>query len=159
MATKLRQRLLLVHHRPRYLESAIAEDWPAMERGNASLSVTRTLNDLYATALSFNPNDLRGATLLAEILHQLDLVTQARRDRLVMASGIVPAVVWLGLFGGAARDHRLHFLLWHRESPRADNDVWAVVSFYFLWLTNYYCYRLSICWNCKDTTRRPIPGN
>ena len=39
--------------------------------------------------------------MFAEILRQLDLVTEARRARLVSASGAVPGVVWLVLFGGA----------------------------------------------------------
>ncbi len=84
-----------------YLKVAIADDWPAMERGKGSPVVTRALNDVYAALLGFKPDDGRGTALLAEILHQLDLVTQARRARVVMASGIVPGVVWLVLFGGA----------------------------------------------------------
>ena len=85
----------------KYLQVAITEDWPAMEQGKASPGVTRALNDLYANVLSFPASDRRETTLLAEILHQLDRITQARRDRLAMSSGIVPEVVWLGLFGGA----------------------------------------------------------
>jgi hypothetical protein len=84
-----------------YLKAAISEDWPAMERGNASSIVTRALDDAYAALLRYNPMDRRGAVLLAEALHQLDLVTQARRARLVVASGIVPGILWLVLFGGA----------------------------------------------------------
>jgi hypothetical protein len=84
-----------------YLRTAIAKDWPAMERGAASAEVTHALNDLYTTALRFRPEDRRETAVLAEILHQLDLVGQARRGRLVMASGIVPGIVWLVLFGGA----------------------------------------------------------
>jgi hypothetical protein len=82
-----------------YLRTAIAKDWPAMERGKASAEVTHALNDLYTAA--FRPEGPRGTVLLTEILHQLDLVGQARRGRLVMASGIVPGIVWLVLFGGA----------------------------------------------------------
>jgi hypothetical protein len=85
-----------------YLKVTIAEDWPAMERGGASLGVTHALDDMYATVLKFRVSDGRDTAVLAEILHQLDLVTQARRARLVMASGIVPDIIWLGLFGGAA---------------------------------------------------------
>ena len=84
-----------------YLKTAVAEDWPAMERGGASPGVTRALDGVYAAILTFNPVDSRGTALLTEILRQLDTVTQARRARLVMASGIVPGVVWLVLFGGA----------------------------------------------------------
>jgi purine-cytosine permease-like protein len=38
---------------------------------------------------------------MSEILHQLDVMTQARRSRLVAAEGTVPGVVWSVLFGGA----------------------------------------------------------
>jgi hypothetical protein len=85
-----------------YLSSAIAEDWPAMERGEISRSTTQALNALYRVLLVFDPTDQRGAVLLAETLRQLDLLTQARRARLVAAIGIVPGVVWLVLLGGAA---------------------------------------------------------
>src|SRR4051812_37229450 len=85
----------------RYLRAAIDEDWPAMERGKGSQLVTRALDGAYAALLTFNPGDNRGTTLLAEALHQLDLVTQARRVRLVLAPGVVPRVLWFVLSGGA----------------------------------------------------------
>ena len=85
-----------------YLKTAIAEDWPAMEQGRISPRVTHALNDAYTTVARFNPSDRREAVLLAEMLHQLDVIAQARRARYVMASGNVPEVIWLGLFGGAA---------------------------------------------------------
>jgi hypothetical protein len=84
-----------------YLKTAVAEDWPAMERGGASRTVTRALDGAYVALLTFAPSDGRGTALLAEALHQLDLMTQARRARLVMTSGIVPNVVWFVLVGGA----------------------------------------------------------
>ena len=84
-----------------YLKAAIAEDWPAMEQGKASPVATQALDGVYAALLTYRPSDGRGTALLSEILHQLDLVTQMRRARLVMASGIVPGIVWLVLFGGA----------------------------------------------------------
>ena len=84
-----------------YLRAAIAKDWPAMERGEESPAVTQALNGVYAAALNFNPTDGRGVAVLTEILQQLNLMTQARRARLVLASGIVPGVIWMVLFGGA----------------------------------------------------------
>ena len=85
-----------------YVRAVIAEDWPAMERGRASSAVTHALDGAYAAVLTFNPGaDQRGEALLAEALHQLDAVTQARRTRLVLASGIVPGIVWLVLLAGA----------------------------------------------------------
>ena len=84
-----------------YLRTAIAEDWPAMERGRASQAVTRALDAAYAALLTFTPSDSRGTALLTEALNQLDRMTQARRVRLVLAPGVVPGVLWFVLFIGA----------------------------------------------------------
>ena len=84
-----------------YLSTAIVDDWPAMERGEGAPSTTRALDATYATLLAFNPADRRGAALFTETLRQLDAITQARRARLVVASGVVPGIVWFVLFGGA----------------------------------------------------------
>jgi hypothetical protein len=84
-----------------YLKSVINQDWPAMERGTASPVVTRALDRVYASLLVHSPNDFRGADAVTEILRQLDVMTTARRERLVMAAGVVPGIVWLVLFGGA----------------------------------------------------------
>ncbi len=84
-----------------YARSAATEDWPAMERGGGSRATTRALDAAYQALLTFSPTDGRGGALLSEALHQLDLVTQARRARVSMASGIVPGVLWFVLVGGA----------------------------------------------------------
>jgi Protein of unknown function (DUF4239) len=85
----------------RYLKAAITSDWPAMEQGKESPAATHALNDLYAELLSYNPQDQRGTAILSEILHQLDVMTESRRARLDMATGIVPGIIWIVLFGGA----------------------------------------------------------
>ena len=72
-----------------------------MEQGHGSPAATSALNSLYAGAMSYTPADGRGTAVFAEVLHQLDLMTQARRERLVLASGIVPGIIWLVLFAGA----------------------------------------------------------
>jgi hypothetical protein len=84
-----------------YLQSAITEDWAAMEKGEASPVATRALDSLYAAALAYKPTDQRGVAILSEILRQLSAMTEARRARLVKAAGIVPDIIWLVLFGGA----------------------------------------------------------
>ncbi len=84
-----------------YLRIAIDRDWPAMEQGRGSPEATQALSTLYATLLTFNPTDARATTLLAEELHQFDVVTTARRTRLVLAAGAMPGIVWFVLFGGA----------------------------------------------------------
>ena len=72
-----------------------------MERSGSSHAVTRGLDAAYAALLTFTPNDGRGTAVLAETLRQLDGLTEARRTRLVLASGAVPGVLWFVLFGGA----------------------------------------------------------
>jgi hypothetical protein len=84
-----------------YLRSAIAQDWPAMQLGRGSADATRALSGAYAALLRYQPTDFKGAALMTELLHQLDLVTQARRARIVVSAGIVPGIVWIVLFGGA----------------------------------------------------------
>jgi Na+/melibiose symporter-like transporter len=84
-----------------YLKNVIGKDWPAMEEGQPSNVTTRALDALYAMLLTVFPSDARGQEVFAEVMHQLDLVTEARRARLVLASGSVPYVLWLVLFGGA----------------------------------------------------------
>jgi hypothetical protein len=84
-----------------YLSSVIADDWPAMSRGALSPRTTDSLNDLYATVLSRTRSGDHSA-LLSEMFYQLDQITGARRQRLVLCGGIVPGVIWIALFTGAA---------------------------------------------------------
>ena len=63
--------------------------------------LTKALDELYGTALQVMPADARSKVVLSELLHQVDLLTQARRARLVASPGVVPGVLWLVLVGGA----------------------------------------------------------
>lgn len=84
-----------------YAKTAVEDDWPAMERGEVDQTTTRALDGTYAALLRYAPADNRGAKVQAEALRQLDVVTQARRVRLVLASGVMPGVLWFVLFAGA----------------------------------------------------------
>ena len=94
-ATSLRARL------SDYLAATISDDWPAMEHANESSSARRALDAVYGSVLVSLSAQSHSA-LVAEILHQLDEITQARRSRLAAADGTVPGVIWPVLFGGAA---------------------------------------------------------
>jgi hypothetical protein len=85
-----------------YLNSVLRDDWPAMVRGRSSAVTTRVLSDLYDRVIRYRPADLHDSNLQAELLSELDQVTRARRERLVMSEGTVPAVIWFVLFLGAA---------------------------------------------------------
>jgi hypothetical protein len=47
-----------------YVRTVVADDWPAMERGGGSPATRHALNGLYATLLTFHPDDRRGAALV-----------------------------------------------------------------------------------------------
>ena len=93
-ATSLRARLSA------YLAATISDDWPAMEHANESSAARLALDAVYGSVL-VTPEG-RDSALVAEILHQLDVITQERRARIVAADGTVPKVIWPVLFGGAA---------------------------------------------------------
>jgi hypothetical protein len=84
-----------------YLGDAIEKDWPAMARGEGSPAVTVALDHVYTALLSYRGTGNRDAVILAEALRNLDLLTQARRSRLVAADGYVPGVLWATLIIGA----------------------------------------------------------
>ncbi len=84
-----------------YLTAAIAEDWPAMAQESESPAVTKALHDIYREVLKYHSFGTDEGIVIAEILRQVDDISDARRERLVMADGIVPRIIWLVLFGGA----------------------------------------------------------
>ncbi len=84
-----------------YLTAAIEKDWPAMERETDSPEVTDALSGIYWTVLKYHSIGPGESIVIAEILRQVDSISDARRERLVMADGIVPDIIWVVLFGGA----------------------------------------------------------
>ncbi len=86
-----------------YLQAAIADDWPAMDRGepSANEAARKALDAIYVTLLQSNIAQNSGNPVMSELLYQLDQMTQARRARLIASEGAVPGVIWLVLLGGA----------------------------------------------------------
>jgi hypothetical protein len=84
-----------------YLKSATTEEWQTMDSGHASKSTLRALEGIYTALLAAQSHEQSNSALMSEIFYQLDVLTQARRARLVAAEGAVPGVVWLVLLGGA----------------------------------------------------------
>ncbi len=85
-----------------YLTAAITKDWPAMERETDSPEVTDALGGIYSAVLKYHKFDGNEGIVLGEILRQVDQISDARRERLVMADGVTPGIIWVVLFGGAA---------------------------------------------------------
>jgi len=93
--------LRMRQHLINYGQSVMATDWPAMERARISALAGQALGDLYRAVLAIDPKTPRETVIMADMLNRLDAVTQARRTRLLLATGIVPAVVWSVLCAGA----------------------------------------------------------
>ncbi len=85
-----------------YLTVAVSKDWPAMEQGTESAEVTEALNDIYVAVLKPHTSTAGNSVALAAVLQQLDSLSDARRERLVVANGVVPDIIWVVLFVGAA---------------------------------------------------------
>jgi hypothetical protein len=85
-----------------YVHSTVTDDWPAMIRGGGGSPVSnRALSKVYAAALAWQPETNRESAILSAMLDQLDGLTGARRERLGLATGVVPDMVWWSLFVGA----------------------------------------------------------
>jgi hypothetical protein len=84
-----------------YLDAAIAKDWPAMAQDTDSPDVTKALYDIYRAVLKFHAPSPNETIVIAEILRQVDGISDARRERLVSADGVTPSVIWVVLFVGA----------------------------------------------------------
>jgi hypothetical protein len=84
-----------------YLHAVVDDEFVTMAEGRPSGKVKTALDKLYAELLDLVAAAPREAALLAELLRQLDLVTQTRRARLVASQGVVPGVLWATLIIGA----------------------------------------------------------
>ena len=88
-----------------------------MATGKESREVTQALNALYAAALRLMENGSRQPAIFGEMFKQLDAITQARRTRLHLATGIVPGIVWLVLSCGAVLTVGFTFFFGTRNLP------------------------------------------
>jgi Na+/proline symporter len=84
-----------------YLKSVLEDDWPAMSKGRWSPATSRALTGLYEELVHYRPADMHDADLQEDLLREFDQLTQARRERLVMAESTVPGPVWFVLLLGA----------------------------------------------------------
>jgi hypothetical protein len=110
-----------------YLKVAIAKDWPAMEQERESPEATEALSEIYHAVLKFHAFEGREGVVIAELLRQVDKLSDARRERLVMADGIVPTVIWIVLISGAVLTISFTFFF-GTENLRAQAIMTGVLS-------------------------------
>lgn len=88
-------------HLEAYLRSVLRDDWPAMALGHSSHTTNGALNALYREVVQYRPSDLHQADVQNDVFRELDTLTAARRERIVMATGTVPGMIWFVLLFGA----------------------------------------------------------
>ena len=84
-----------------YLQAVVEKEFPEMVYGHRRPAVTVALDEVYEQILHSKAENPRDTVVLAELLRQLDLMTQSRRARLVASTGVVPGVLWTVLIVGA----------------------------------------------------------
>jgi hypothetical protein len=138
-----------------YLTSAIASDWPAMESGTQSPATTEALNEIYHAIFKFQSFGTDERLVLAEVLRQVDRISEARRERLVMANGIVPAIIWVVLFGGAFLTIGFTFFFGAEKLTRAVAHDRRFVDPNLCWVADRCGNRLSVRRHGQSRTGGP----
>lgn len=82
----------------RHIESAVNEEWPAMEEQRANLSAVPTaLADALRLAIRFDPRGEGQAVLQRELVDSIEDALDARRQRIIVSESSINAVKWGGL--------------------------------------------------------------
>jgi hypothetical protein len=84
-----------------YLDMAVTKEANSMTVGQADVSTTQALNNLYKATLAAKPIDLEDSDVFQAMLGELRALAEARRERLELSRGAVPDIMWSILFGGA----------------------------------------------------------
>ncbi|MBV8791657.1 MAG: DUF4239 domain-containing protein [Pseudolabrys sp.] len=84
-----------------YLTVTVEHDWPAMDTGHSAPAARQAMSAVYEAVLKYHAADPNETVVLAELLRQVDQLSETRRARLVAADGIVPGLIWATLFSGA----------------------------------------------------------
>jgi len=119
-----------------YLELAIERDWPQMARGNRSREVTRALDEVYAALVRSARSGSQPNAVLVDAFHQVDVLTDARRNLLHLAIGIIPGMMWLVLVLGGCLTVAFTFFF-GTENLRAQvlmTGILSLVVFMSIWV-------------------------
>jgi Protein of unknown function (DUF4239) len=84
-----------------YLKMVVTHEANTTEIGDADVSTTLALNNLYKAVLALKPQGPEDSELFLATLGELHTLAEARRERLELSRGAVPPVMWAILSGGA----------------------------------------------------------
>jgi len=119
-----------------YLGLAIEREWPQMAVEKEGVGVTQALDKVYAAVLRFAQSGSRPNGVLVDILGQVDVLTQARRNLLHLAVGIIPGMMWIVLVVGGILTVAFTFFF-GTENLRAQvlmTGILSLVVFMSLWV-------------------------
>lgn len=85
------------------IETAVNDEWPAMEERRANLTAIPTaLADALHLAIGFHPRSDNQALARRELVASLERALRARRQRIIVSNSSINAVKWVGLLALAA---------------------------------------------------------
>jgi hypothetical protein len=116
-----------------YLRLAIDRNWELMAAAKESHEARQALGALYAVAIRVMEGGSRYPAIFAEMLKRLETITQSRRVRLYLATGIVPGILWLVLGQTNADFQAMHATL-------KVGLLFAAVFVYLLMVANYQSF-------------------
>jgi hypothetical protein len=100
-----------------YLKATIDDEWPAMSKLKSSQVASKALTSLYTAVFALGSDGSIQPAIASDMFRQVDTITQARRVRLHLASGVVPGVLWLVLSLGAILTVSFTFFFATRNLP------------------------------------------
>lgn len=78
----------------RYVEAAVAHEWPALARGEPSAELTGVLDAMWQASIHFEPSGDRERNLHLSLLGAMQRVGDERRVRVMRASLSLPVLLW-----------------------------------------------------------------
>lgn len=81
-----------------HIQDAVAKEWPAMARGDATLTIMPApLQEALHVAFTLNPEDPGQAAAQREIVSSLQIALDARRQRIILSESSINWVKWAAL--------------------------------------------------------------
>lgn len=83
-----------------YTKMFITDEWPQMQRGQASLDTWNAFDDTFVAASALDVTTIKEETMMGEIFQRTNELLKQRRTRLYTAESEVPSTLWAVVFMG-----------------------------------------------------------
>ena len=110
------------------IQDAVDREWPAMSRGEATLTLIPTpLQDALKLTLAFDPPGAGQAIAQREIVTSLQAALDARRQRIILSHSSIDWVKWLALLAQAFL-MLVTIALVHSDNPAASRLIMTIFA-------------------------------